>query len=215
MADRKMNDESRTQETKAEAVAREDAEVRARAEADAQRVSKATERAEEVLSGLLEWVGKTDSRTGFLFAVNTALGGIALTSLSQSNWSFFSVIVFVAYFFLFGLVSYNLIMVQYPNVVSPNRSMLFFGTIAGNTFDDFVSSFSSMKDDEYLRDLLHQCHVNSLILQKKFKRLQRSMFLLILSSFFWMPVVAAPTLATPAAQAFFAQLFKAPAPLVP
>ncbi len=202
-----MSSEERHEETKSEVAAREKAETQAEAEAEAQRISKATVRAEAVLAGLLEWVGKTDSRTAFLFTVNTALGGFALGSLANSGWSLFDAIVFVSYFIMFGIVSFNLVMVQYPNVTSPNRSMLFFGTIAGNPSDDFIDRFSSMKDDEYLRDVLHQCHVNSLIVQKKFKRLQRATLLLIISSFVWLPLVAAPTFGTPAAQAFFGQLF--------
>lgn len=196
-------------ETKADIEAREDAETVARAEAEALRISKATARAEAVLAGLLEWVGKTDGRTAFLFAVNTALGGLALTNLAASGWSIFEVLIFAVYFVLFGLSSINLVMVQYPNVTSPNRSMLFFGTIAGNASDDFIDRFSSMTDDDYLRDVLHQCHVNSVIVVKKFQRLQKATRYLIASSFVWLLIVAVPTAKSEAAQRFFGQFFAA------
>lgn len=190
----------------AEKKAEMEAQVVAEAEAAAQRISKATQRAEAVLAGLFEWVGKTDSRTAFLFAVNTALGGVALGALATSHWSILEVIVFLIYFVMFAFVSFHLIMVQYPNVTSPNRSMLFFGTIASQTFDDFVSKFSSMNDEEYLRDALHQCHVNALIVQKKFQRLQKAMRLMIISSFVWVVAIAVPAVSTPEASAFFAKL---------
>lgn len=198
--------------------AQQEAKIAAEAEAEAQRVSKATQRAETVLAGLFEWVGKTDSRTAFLFAVNTALGGVALGALTASKWSVFEVLVYVSYFVMFSIVSYHLIMVQYPNVTSPNRSMLFFGTIAGHTFDDFVNKFSSMDDDEYLRDVLHQCYVNAMIVQKKFLRLQRATNLMIISSFVWVLAIAVPALGTPAANSFFASIFQpsaASTPLAP
>jgi hypothetical protein len=188
-------------------IEKKEARENAEAVAEAQRVSKATQRAEVVLARLFDWVGKTDGRTAFLFAVNTALGGVALGALALSNWSAFEVAAFGVYFAFFSIVSYNLILVQYPNVSSPNKSMLFFGTIASHSFDEFVSRFSSMKDDDYLRDVLYQCHVNSAIVQKKFQRLQRAMFLLILSSVVWVPIVAVPALRTPGAQSFINELF--------
>ena len=185
----------------------QDAAIVARAEAEAQRISTATARAEAVLAGLLDWVGKTDSRTAFLFAVNTALGGLALTNLAVSGWSVFEVVLFVGYFVLFTMSALNLILVQYPNITSPNRSMLFFGTIAGNASDDFISRFSSMTDDDYLRDVLHQCHVNSMVLVKKFQRLQRATRYMIASSFVWLLIVAVPTVNSDAAHRFFGQFF--------
>jgi hypothetical protein len=184
-----------------------EAKIEAAAEAEAQRVSKATQRAEAVLAGLLEWVGKSDGRTAFLFAVNTAMGGIALSNLGSSRWSIFEVIVYLFYFVLFGSISFHLIMVQFPNINSPNRSSIFFGTIAGQSFDDFIQKFSSMKDEEYLRDVLHQCHVNSVIVQKKFQRLAVAMRLLIISSMVWVVAIAAPSFATPEALTFLHGIF--------
>lgn len=205
----KMSDGKREKEKVAieDEKAVERAEAVARAEAEAQRISKATVRAEALLAGLLEWVGKTDGRTAFLFAVNTALGGLALSYLANSDWSVFEVLAFAAYFALFGLASLNLVLVQYPNVVSPNRSMLFFGTIAGNPSDEFIVKFSSINDDEYLRDVLHQCHVNSQIVSKKFSRLQKATRYLIASSFVWLLVAAVPAARSQPAQAFLGQLF--------
>lgn len=181
--------------------------LEAQAEAEALRISKATQRAESVLSGLFEWVGKSDGRTAFLFAVNTAMGGFALGSLVGSGWSPFEILVYVIYFVLFAAVSYHLIMVQYPNVSSPNRSILFFASIASHSFDDFVGKFSSMSDDDYLRDVLHQCHVNSLIVQRKFKRLKTAMLVLILSSLPWAALIAAPAFNQPGAAAFVERFF--------
>lgn len=182
-------------------------DTQAAAEAEALRISKATQRAERALADLLEWVAKTDGRTAFLFAVNTALGGIALGALSLSSWSVAEVLIYSVYFILFAAVSFNLVMVQYPMVTSPNSSMVFFGTIAGKPFDNFVADFSSMTDDMYLRDVLHQCHVNARVVQTKFRRIRRSMFLLILSSLFWLPAIAVPSLTTPPARAFITSFF--------
>ncbi|WP_338720341.1 Pycsar system effector family protein [Devosia sp. XK-2] len=188
----------------------EKAIAQAEAEAEALRISKATARAELVLSGLLEWVGKTDGRTGFLFAVNTALGGIALTNLASSRWSIFEVLVFFSYFVLFALAAVHLILVQYPNVASPNRSMLFFATIAGNASDDFIERFSSMTDDDYLRDVLHQCHVNSLVVTKKFQRIHKATRYLIASSFLWLLIIAVPTFNGEPARQFLSTVFASP-----
>jgi len=192
-----------------EDVVAEEAEVLAKAEAEAQRISKATVRAEALLSNLFEWVGKTDNRTAFLFAVNTALGGVSLSYLASSGWSTFEVLAYAVYFVLFSVVALNLILVQYPNVTSPNRSMIFFGTIASNPSDDFISKFSSMNDDDYLKDVLNQCHVNSAIVSKKFRRLQIATRYLIVSSFVWLLVAAVPTVRSPQAQQFFGQFLSA------
>jgi len=69
--------------------------------------------------------------------------------------------------------------------LSPNKSLLFFGTIAKMSFDDFKQKFKSISDEDYLNDLLCQIHINSEILEQKFSNIKAALTMIVLSVIPW------------------------------
>src|SRR5690606_34271546 len=74
---------------------------------------------------------------------------------------------------------------QKPRVHAPNQSLLFFGTISKLDFASFSDQFKNASDADYLDDLLHQIHINSIVLCDKFTYLKYSILLVGLSSIPW------------------------------
>ena len=56
----------------------------------------------------------------------------------------------------------------------PPRSMLFFGSTAAMTVDEFHESLLHRTKEQYIADLAAQQHVNSVILTSKFRHLQNA-----------------------------------------
>lgn len=62
---------------------------------------------------------------------------------------------------------------------SGKKSVLFFGTIAGTSLNDYKAKTMNMSDAELTKDLLEQVHTNSEICTAKFKRYNRGMKIMI------------------------------------
>ncbi|HYF04132.1 MAG TPA: Pycsar system effector family protein, partial [Patescibacteria group bacterium] len=75
---------------------------------------------------------------------------------------------------------------HYPKTSSPNTSLIYFGTIATQKFDEFKKRTLDLKDEEYLDDLLCQVHVNSTILADKFSNFKIALILLACSIIPWL-----------------------------
>jgi hypothetical protein len=142
--------------------------------------------AEKNLRRQLDWVSRHDLRTSFTITISIGMLG-AMFSLAPGfdEWSreleiflgCSTLLLLAALFFIY--------LGQYPLTKSPNRSLLFFATIADNTSDEFIERFRAFSDEDYLTDLLMQAHINAVILTKKFAHIKFGLIFLLLAVVPW------------------------------
>lgn len=68
----------------------------------------------------------------------------------------------------------------------PDKSLFFFGHIAGMRQSEFVDQFIGMSFNDRARQLLTQVHINSQIVQVKFRWIQRSARFLLIAVVLWL-----------------------------
>ncbi len=143
--------------------------------------------AEKNLERQLQWVSVYDSRAAFIAGIDIAMAGYLIEQVSHSElWNTLSILSAPI---ALGLIFFSLFYIykgQYPNVTSPNDSVLFFGTISKKYLDVFQKKIDTLTTEEYLDDLNSQTHANSLILSKKFSFLQTSMTSTVVSVVPWL-----------------------------
>lgn len=141
--------------------------------------------AEGVLSRLHDWIGRYDNRASGLIGIDTGMLGVLaiMTRPTLSDgWLDAALILSI----LFIGISFSLIIVgTYPRMKGPKTSFIFFGRISEMSEDEFKKSFKKCSEDEYLEDLLGQCHINSKILNVKFKYLRNSLLMIVLAIIPW------------------------------
>lgn len=72
----------------------------------------------------------------------------------------------------------------------PERSLFFFGTIASLPKEQFVQEFRSLSVTNRAEQLLSQVHINSQIVQVKYKWIRRSATFLLVGVALWLLVLA-------------------------
>lgn len=143
-------------------------------------------RAELNLQRHLEWISRYDTRIIFVAGIAIAmLGVLANASGLTKEWNCTTYMAFGISFILLIVSLVYVYKAQTPRVVSPNQSLLFFGTISKMGFNDFSDHMKETSDDAYLMDLLHQIHINSIILCDKFRYLKYSILFIGLSVVPW------------------------------
>src|SRR5205085_11720781 len=75
---------------------------------------------------------------------------------------------------------------HFPSTESPNNSILYFGTIAKMSNENFKIKFKTISEEDYLDDMLTQIHRISGILERKFYRLKTSLICLFLAVVPWL-----------------------------
>ncbi|NGP88859.1 Pycsar system effector family protein [Fodinibius halophilus] len=144
------------------------------------------EKAELSLSRMLEWVRASESRISIIFSISTAMIGVVIVLLKTADsvdcWGLGLGIVTLA--LLLTTVAISAIAIL-PETEGPG-SFIYFGAIAKKQADQYTEEFKALSDEEYLDDLLAQCHRNAEIANKKYKWVQRSMGCLFLSIVPWL-----------------------------
>lgn len=142
--------------------------------------------AELNLQRKLDWIGRYDTRIVFITGISIAMMGVLMNAcISVVIWNCSLYITFGASLILLLGSLILLYFGQYPKTVSPNDSLIFFGTIASLKLDAFQKKFMKMSDKEYLEDLLSQVHINSVILKKKFWVLKASLIFILIAIIPW------------------------------
>jgi hypothetical protein len=144
------------------------------------------ERAEEKLSRILDWIRSADSRLRFVLPLAIAmLGVISALIPPPSLWTLLGGISasFSVFFLILSIVFCAFS--TFPRTSGPLGSLIYFGGITTRELAQYERDFRSMSDDDYLADLLNQCHRNAQIAQAKFTWLQRSIACLFFSLIPW------------------------------
>src|SRR5438552_1689485 len=131
--------------------------------------------AEKNLSRLLDWVAKLDAKSSIVLGLNTAmLGVLATISPESSKWTIAMALTTAAALTALGLTFVFVYLAMYPQTKGPTKSLLFFGSIARYSFNEYQKEFRQMSAVDYLNDVLEQTHRNAEIVSSKFRHLKRA-----------------------------------------
>lgn len=139
--------------------------------------------AELNLERFLEWTSRYDNKASIIVGITIAmLGTLTTFAPAIDKWTKFTIIASASSVLLLSGALVFAFIGNYPQTKSPNRTLLFFGAINKLTFNEYQSQFKKQNDEDYLNDLLEQCHRNSEILALKFfalKWVYRLLFLTV------------------------------------
>jgi len=142
--------------------------------------------AEKTLDRLLEWVTRHDNKTLIVLGVETALLGVLVGSLpTPRTWTWWTTIVVLLALLSLCMSLACLFFGNLPQTKGPEGSLIYFRSIAKNTFDDYKKKFAGQSQQEYLEDLLAQCHRISEIVTRKFQALTWAYAFLVPGVIFW------------------------------
>ena len=141
---------------------------------------------ESELSRLLEWVRGADSRVKLVLPLSTGmLAALSLFAPVASKWTVLAAITtsFAVCFLLLSLAFAAL--ASFPRTAGPKGSLIFFGCIVTKDLAQYDAAVRAMSEDQYLDDLIRQCHRNAQIAERKYAWIQRAMSCLFLSALPW------------------------------
>ncbi len=127
------------------------------------------EAAEKTLRNNFEWVGRFDNKAAIVLGAATGMLGLfASFSTPVDSWSFGTTLVALLALACVALSLVFLYLATYPRTRGVQRSLFFWSSIAKTPFDEYAHAFANQSPEEYLKDLLQQCHRNGEILHLKF-----------------------------------------------
>jgi len=143
------------------------------------------DREEKNLARQLDWIGRHDTKASVVLGLATGmLGVLASMGPKPSTWTPVVVILTCLSILLLGASFVFVHLGNYPKTKGP-QSLIFFGTIASRSFDEYRKAAYLRSQEEYLQDLLMQSHVVACIVAKKFWALQWAYRMLFLALLPW------------------------------
>ncbi|KPK21461.1 MAG: hypothetical protein AMJ70_07030 [Dehalococcoidia bacterium SG8_51_3] len=142
--------------------------------------------AEKNLDRIIEWVSRCDYKSSIILGIDTGmLGAMAAFAMPFPDLSLFIIITAFITLLTLGTSLAFIITGIYPRTKDPGKSLLYFEAISNCSLDEYKQRFIEIATDEYVSDLLEQCHRNSEILSQKFHRLKLAFLFLIISVLPW------------------------------
>lgn len=141
--------------------------------------------AERRLDRLLDWVGRSDTKFSVVLGVDAGMLGFLATSVPTSAAPIGPLAVAAV---SVALLVASLVFVYrgtYPRTEGPDGSLVYFGSIAREDFEDLRTRFRACSSDDHLDDVLEQVHRNSEIVDRKFTELRRAYGCLLLAVVPW------------------------------
>ena len=132
------------------------------------------EAAERRLDRLLDWVGRSDTKFSVVLGVDAGMLGFLATSVPPGAVPIATIVVGAL---AAALLVASLIFIYrgtYPRTKGPDRSLVHFGSVAGEDLEDFKARFQACDIRGHLDDVLGQVHRNAEILDRKFAELRRA-----------------------------------------
>lgn len=141
---------------------------------------------ETELSRLLDWVRAAESRISFVLPLSTAmLGSLAIVAPPISTWTILAgVTASISILLLIVAISFAAL-AMFPRTSGPKGSLIYFGGISSYDLAQYSAAVESITTEQYLNDLIKQCHRNAQIAKYKYTWVQRSMGCLVLAALPW------------------------------
>ena len=155
-------------------------------------VEQKIETAQWMLERQLQWISQAEVKIGALLTLNVGmLGGLAAAHWATKVHSHWSIVLsaFAVAGLIFGL--FFAAMCLLPRLKAPHQSILFFGSIASMTAQDFVEKAANKTSQHVLADWLHQVHRNAEVARDKHAWVRKAMYASFLAGPFWISAVLA------------------------
>ena len=130
---------------------------------------------EQSLARLLQMNANADSKLSIIVAIDTSMlfieAVLTQRGASAPGWVFASAAL-AAVCLLLSLLSLSFSAL--PRTSRTKSSVIFFGSIAANDKGTFATLVKDLTEDQYLDDLISQCHRNAQIASVKYTWIQRA-----------------------------------------
>ena len=146
--------------------------------------------AQWMLERQLQWIAQAEVKIGALVTLDVGmLGGLAAAHWATKVHSPWSIVL--SAFTVAGLICGLLFsaMCLLPRLKAPHQSVLFFGSVANMTAQDFVEKATSNTSQHVLADWLHQVHRNAEVARDKHVWVRKAMYASFLACPFWISAV--------------------------
>lgn len=141
---------------------------------------------ENLLNRQLAWIAAADSRLSLVLPLSTAmLGALAVYAPKASMWNLASGIPAAFAIFFLCLSILFCALASFPRTKGTKGSVIFFEGINARSAEQYHSTMISLKESDYLNDLIQQCHINAAIASTKFTWVKRGMSSLFASVIPW------------------------------
>lgn len=138
----------------------------------------------------LQWIAQAEVKVGALVTVDVGMiGGLAAAYGTVSHRSHWMILLSIGACFLLVTALLFCALCLLPRLQAPNRSMLFFGTIAEKQSVDFVCALRTMSIEEIEDDFALQIHRNAEIARDKHKWVRRATFASFISGMPWLSAI--------------------------
>ncbi len=147
------------------------------------------------------WVNNADTKVSFALAFSSAVLGLifynagskpkalvdfelaySTNTISAFNWCSIALLVVMYSCFVLVLGCFFLALKGRITNNSKRKSMLFFGSIASQSLNDYKSRFFSIDSMDLEKDIAEQIYINSEICNYKFKWYNRGLLLLLIAT---------------------------------
>lgn len=141
---------------------------------------------EKELSRLLSWVQSAETRMSWALPLSTAMfGALAILAPTFTKWTILPAIAssFAIVFLMLSIVFSALS--SFPRTTGPRGSLIYFGGIVSKDLEQYKKAIADLTENEYIEDLIRQCHRNAQVAERKFVWMQRSLICLFISAGPW------------------------------
>ena len=151
---------------------------------------------ERQLDLLLAWVRASESRLVFLLSLSTAmLSVITIFSRSIVGWSAWTSAMAIVAGLWLALGIASCIASVFPRTGGRSASLIYFRGIESLELEEYRRRVASRTTDEYVDDLVEQCHINAKIAATKYRWVKKSLTFVSLgfaSWIVWLILLLAP-----------------------
>lgn len=122
------------------------------------------------------WITSADSKVGVVVAIQAAMVGALAAAYGGAKQPEGSALFFTAFALLLSVMSVVCAaLALFPRTDGPSSSFIFFGKIAAQTREEYVSRFGLASEAELLADCAQQIHRNAEIAGGKHEHVKRAM----------------------------------------
>lgn len=141
---------------------------------------------EKELNRLLLWIQSVETRMSWVLPLSTAmLGAVAVLAPAFTKWTIFPAIVTVFAVLLLALSIVFSALSSFPRTTGPKGSLIYFGGIVSKELEQYSKAVKDLTKEEYINDLIRQCHRNAQVAERKFTWIQRALGCVFLAAAPW------------------------------
>ncbi|MEW8330239.1 MAG: Pycsar system effector family protein [Candidatus Thiodiazotropha sp.] len=141
---------------------------------------------EKELNRLLLWIQSVETRMSWVLPLSTAmLGAMAILAPTFTKWTIFPAIVTVFAVLLLALSIVFSALSSFPRTTGPKGSLIYFGGIVSKELEQYSKAVNDLTKEEYIEDLIRQCHRNAQVAERKYTWIQRALGCLFLGAAPW------------------------------